>query len=407
MEPIITVEYSRQPRFGQWDEVQEFGIRLTNATRQPIVNIDLKVSQGQLLYGKSARYLAQRGKGIEDLDRNVLQAGETWDIDYTVENLTSLNANQVRLQSSSPIEFIVSGKHMGEALAIKWVCELTLENRLSNSSRIQYSHTENISLELSKMGWLLQSKVLGQKILKTIVSNPVRVLTGMVSFVTLLVAIFIAFNGGYSVDNFAIGRFNFKKQLARETNPTQKSSTAVLVNQNSQSGMNLNVGAVGGDIVVNSPTVPQRNPPVAPVKYKQIVFVINDVAVPSADQPAIVWTSTAIPAWHDFNLTLKNDGPRSITNYSITLQIYGCEMGYPDGTWDKVVTPDNKIFSIKTEWDFVGQVRQINPGVTTYFPYLSLNCGQSRFPSKIRILLSLTDTPLFSYGIDFRTSGLR
>lgn len=389
--------------------MQEFGLRLTNTTSQPFVNLDLKVFQGQLLYEKSARYLAQRGKGIADLDKNVLQAGETWDIDYAVENLTTLDVNQVRRQSSLPIEFVVSGQHMGEVLAIKWVCKLTLEDRLRNSFRIQYSHTENIALEMSKIEKILQRKVLARKAWKSIVSHPILALTGIVSFATILVAIFMVFNGGYSVDNFSIGRFNFRKQSATETNPAQKSSTSVLVNQNNQSGMNLNVGVVGGDIVVNSPPVPQRNTPVGTAQYSQkdIVFVINDITATSVDQPAIVWTSTASPAWRDFNLTLKNGGPRSIINYSITLQIHGCEMGYPDGTWEKVVAPDNKMFSIKTESDFVGQVRQINPGVTTFFPYLSLNCGQSRFPSKIRLLLSLTDTPLFSYGVDFRESGSR
>ncbi len=138
---------------------------------------------------------------------------------------------------------------------------------------------------------------------------------------------------------------------------------------------------------------------------KDIIFAINDIIIPNSNRPRIIEKSTSNRMWDNFILTLTNNTHKSITNYSITLQVYDCKMGYRDGTWERINISDKNVFSIKTQWDSMYQVSQINPGETVSFPYLSLACQGRQLPSEIKIVMSLKDTPLMTYGIDFEETS--
>lgn len=139
------------------------------------------------------------------------------------------------------------------------------------------------------------------------------------------------------------------------------------------------------------------------INQNDIVFAINGITIPNAASPKVVNLKDAGVCKH-FNLTLKNSAQKSITHYSLTLKAYECKIGYPNDTWDRIDTSDDKVFTIRTKWNSIGQEEQINPGEALSFPYLSLGCRGTEVPSKIQILLSLTDTQLFSYEIAFKKS---
>ena len=134
--PQIIAEFISKPNIGRCGETQEFKLQLSNMGKYPITNFEIKVCQGQLVFVKSAKYLYQRGKTLQDLNKNTLIPNEKWIVDFSIDNFNDFNADELEIESESPLEIGLICNHNNNNVELKWKANLSLLTKLSGDFRL-------------------------------------------------------------------------------------------------------------------------------------------------------------------------------------------------------------------------------------------------------------------------------